>query len=268
VLRGFQGAEVRVLLGSPGCVGKFPPWDFVREAGVQSDVDLNLNLCGLRDEAVDVARENGVPFADVFWTMFTARYYSLKRRGPDYALCGNTDGVHPDWAGHLVMAYALLRAMELDGNLGTISIDLATGEATGDRDHEIVSSDAGKVTVRSTRYPFCADGPLDRHTSIRSGMEFVPFHREINRLALRVRGATADCRTTWGDASRRYRASDLEEGINLAEGFAPTPFQAAFRAVDDLVLAKQSIERDMIGRSSTSVTTRAGSLNTRRGDLS
>jgi hypothetical protein len=77
-------------------------------------------------------------------------------------------------------------------------------------------------------------------------MEFVPFQREFNRLMLRVRGARADCRITWGDASRRYSAADLEQGINLAEEFAPNPFMTAFRTVDELVLAKQSVERDMI----------------------
>ena len=70
-----------------------------------------------------------------------------------------------------------------------------------------------------------------------------PHH--AGRLRNRAR-ARADCRITWGGASRRYCAADLEHGINLAEEFVSTPFMAAFRAVNELVLAKQSLERDMI----------------------
>ena len=40
--------------------------------------------------------------------------------GKQYALAGEADGVHPDENGHLVMAYAFLKALGCDGDIGTI----------------------------------------------------------------------------------------------------------------------------------------------------
>ena len=245
VTQNFLAANVRVLVGSSSCFGMVPPWDWLKQQGID-DVQLNQNLCALRDQAVTIATQLGLPYADVFWTMFTARYYSLQRRGSSYALCGTADGVHPDWAGHLVMAYAFLSRIGLDGNLGTISIDLNAGTASAGGGHEVRNNINGAVTILSSRYPFCADGPVDRYNSVRSGMEFVPFHRELNRLMLTVNGPASEYTITWGPATRSYQTADLQAGINLAEEFCPTPFQTAFEAVDAAVLAKQTVEGELI----------------------
>ncbi len=71
-----------------------------------------------------MAKEYGVRFADVFWPLLTEGFAAKKEYGDDYMLSG-PDGVHPHWAGHLVMAYAFLKAMGLDGDIGTFTVDFA-----------------------------------------------------------------------------------------------------------------------------------------------
>ena len=103
----LKNAGARVVLGSAGCVGQVPPWAANNHATVD---DMNLSLCRLRNIDVEMAKQYDVRFADVFWPLLTTGFEAKQKYGMDYALCG-PDGVHPHWAGHLVMAYAFLKAM-------------------------------------------------------------------------------------------------------------------------------------------------------------
>jgi len=243
VASSLKASGARVVLGSPGCVGKVPPW--APDISVPVEV-LNLNLCRLRDMDIEIAAQEKINFADVFWPMFTAGFTAHQKYGADYAVSGK-DGVHPDWAGHVVMAYAFLKAMGLDGDLGTFMVDLRSGKATASSDHTVDSFTNNTLTVTSSRYPFCATGPLDKDNSIRSGMTLVPFNTELNRLKLIVKGGTAEnYAVTWGDETHDYSAVQLATGVNLAEDFAVNPFSAAFAKVDAAVADKQKYETRQI----------------------
>lgn len=236
ILQAFLSAGARVVQGSPGCVGPKVPW------GKAPSEEMNLSLCQLRNLGLELAVARGARFADVFWPMFTAGFAAQQRYGPDYLIAGR-DGVHPDWAGHLVMAYAFLRALGLDGQIGTIAWDAATGQATATDGHEVQNASAGEVVLVSRRYPFCAAGNLDKDNSIRSGMTLVPFNAELNRFMLVVKHApAAGARVTWGSTSRDYTAAQLAQGVNLADDFATNPFSDAFNKLDAAVAAKQAYE--------------------------
>ncbi len=58
--------------------------------------------------------------------------------GQKYALAGQDDGVHPDENGHLVMAWQMLKALGVDGNIGTINVDL-NGSASATEGHKVLS---------------------------------------------------------------------------------------------------------------------------------
>ena len=243
IIRAFKAHGVRVIQGAAGAVGKVPPWSRAKGA---TKTDLNLGLLQLRNIDVELARQEHVGFADVFLPLLVQGYYAQRRWGPDYMLSGR-DGVHPGWAGHLVMAYAFLKAMGLDGDLGTITVDLADGTATATRGHRVLKVARDRVEVESTRYPFCAEGPIDKDTSLRSGMALVPFNEELNRLILIVRHPkAARYRVSWGEGSRIYSAAALEKGINLAADFEVNPFSKAFARVDQAVAAKQAYETRQI----------------------
>ncbi len=243
VVRALKAAGARVALGSPGCVGRVPAW------GANTNLlleDLNLNLCHLRNLDIEIAAQEQVNFADVFWPMFTADFAAHQKFGAGYALPGK-DGVHPDWAGHLVMAYAFLKSLGLEGDLGTFTADLGSGKATASAGHTVDSFSNGTLTVTSRRYPFCATGPPDQDNSIRSGMTLVPFNAALNRLQLVVQGGTAEnYAVTWGEETREYSAAQLAAGVNLADDFAVNPFSAAFAKVDAAVAEKQKYETRQI----------------------
>ncbi len=239
VVDAFQSIGTRVVLGSPGCVGKVASW--VKTAAGTLE-EHNLNLCALRNIDVEIAREEGTRFADIFWPMFTAGFEARHEYGNHYEISGR-DGVHPGWAGHLLMTYEYLRALGLPGDIGTFEVDLARDHAAASRGHHIDGFSNGELTVTSRRYPFCAAGDKDDDQSIRSGMSLVPFNQDLNRLLLIVRGGKAErYEITWGPASRVYSAADLAKGVNLAADFSVNPFSDAFKKVDEAVAAKQAFE--------------------------
>ncbi len=243
VARAFKDAGARVVLGSPGCVGKVASW--VKSASGTLD-EHNQSLCTLRNIDVEIAAAEGIRFADVFWPMLTAGFAARQKHGPEYAVAGK-DGVHPGWAGQLVMAYAYLKALGLDGDLGTLTVDLKAGKATATEGHAVKSFEGGALTVESRRYPFCATGAPDKDDSLRSGMTLVPFNAELNRFRLVVKGApAAGCTVTWGGTSRTYPADALAKGVNLAEDFKANPFSEAFGKVDAAVAAKQAYETKQV----------------------
>jgi lysophospholipase L1-like esterase len=240
IVRAFKAYGTQVIQGSPGCVGPKVPW-----SKASSD-DMNLNLGELRNLGIALALEEQVGFADVFWPMIVAGRTAQARYGTDYLIAGK-DGVHPDWAGSFVMAYAFLRALGLDGDLGTFTVDLAAGRANVTPGHDLHGMSQGELTITSHRYPFCAAGDINRDNSIRSAMTLVPFNAELNRLRLVVKGTSAaQYKIVWGPTSRVYSSETLAQGINLADDFILNPFSDAFRKVDEAVAAKQAYETKQI----------------------
>ena len=145
------------------------------------------------------------------------------------------------------MAWAFLRALGLDGNIGTLTIDLASGTASASEGHAVESFRDGKLTLVSSRYPFCARGDLNDDQSVRSGMTLVPFAEDLNRFVLRATGKlSGSYRVKWGDASREYSAEELARGVQLAVDFPDNPFCEAFDKVDAAVAAKQAFETTQV----------------------
>lgn len=258
VVKAFKASGVRVIVGSPGCINQIPWW----EAGKYQLEDLNLNLCQLRNIDVEIARQENVGFADAFWPLFTLSAETKAKYGPKYTLTGD-DGIHPQWAGHTVMAYGYLKAMGLDGNIATFKVDLKANTMKVSAGHKLVSSKGGEYEIRSTRYPFCPCVPgavssgypacnadaISSSDSIRSGMTLVPFNQDLNRFMLIVTNGTAQTYLViWGDDRKVFTAQQLAAGINLAAEFSHNPFSAAFAVVDGAVAQKQEFEtREMKG---------------------
>jgi lysophospholipase L1-like esterase len=241
IVRAFKEAGARVVLGSPGCVGPKVPWSKA------SAEDMNLNLCELRNLDLKLAQEEQVAFADVFWPMLTLGWQASQQYGTNFLLAGK-DSVHPGWSGQVVMASAFLQALGLDGDLGTFTVDLRGNSARADGQHEVISFQDGRLTLRSRQYPYCAPaGELSDDNSIRAGLALTKFNDRFNRLRLVVENAPAErYRLTWGKESKEFTAAQLRAGINLAAEFSVTPFDAAFTQVDEAVGRKQAYETRQI----------------------
>jgi len=244
IVEAFEKTGARVVLGSAGCIGKMPTWVKTASGTVE---DLNLSLCHLRNIDIDIAEKEHTAFADVFWPMFTSGFDARKQYGADYAIEGK-DGVHPNWAGHTVMAYAFLKAMGLDGNIGKFTIDLKSGKAAASEGHEVLGFENGELKIKSSRYPFCASaGDVSKDDNIRSGMARVPFNQDLNRFVLQISNPTAQkYQVTWGGETHSYTAEQLTAGVNLAADFANNPFSESFKKVDSAVAAKENYETKQI----------------------
>lgn len=236
----LKKAGVTVLVGSPGAVDT----KTFRKDPAQAKV-YNENLAQLRDIAKKAAAEAGMPFANVHDALIGSMAKAKEALGENYDVCGG-DGVHPGANGHLVMAYAFLKGMGCDGDLGSIAIDLK-GQSSAANGHKVLSSAGGKVEVESSRYPFCFFGDEKSSGSTRSILPFVPFNQDLNRLTLVVKNLdAARAKVTWGKASKEFAKADLEKGINLAAEFLDNPFCPEFQRVEALVRQKQEFETMMI----------------------
>ena len=219
--------------------------------------DLNLNLCTLRTIGIEMAGAENARFADVFWPMLTAGAEAQQKYGTNFAIAGK-DGVHPGWAGQTVMAYAFLKALGLNGDIGTFTVDLKRNSLKVSKGHEVISSRDGEFQIRSSKYPFCpclesgqatagypvcGQEDLSSDGTLRSALALVPFNKDLNQLMLIVKNAKAPSYSVvWGNQTNKFAGTDLSRGINLAAEFPFNPFAAAFAKVDAAVATKQAYE--------------------------
>jgi hypothetical protein len=160
------------------------------------------------------------------------------------------------------MAYAFLKALGLNGDLGTFTVDLKTRKMTASKGHDATSPAEGEYRITSSRFPFCpcipggqgkssypvcaTDNP-EKDNSIRSGMTLVPFNPDLNRLILIAKNGEAKRYTiTWGSESKSFTSEQLAQGVNLADEFPINPFGETFAKVDAAVAAKQAYETKQI----------------------
>jgi lysophospholipase L1-like esterase len=242
IVQGCKKAGLRVIVvGSPGCVDA----DTFRK-DPNAAIMYNTTLSEERDIAREVAQSEGVLFADVITPMIAAMSKAKAKYGKTYHLAG-LDGVHPDQNGHLVMTYAFLKALGCDGDLGKITVDLAAGKADAVGGHKVVSYDAGKVELESTRYPFCFYGDPTKPNATRGVIEFFPFNEDLNRLTLVVDGAPAGgAKVTWGKDTKPFTAEQLKQGINLAAEFLDNPFVEPFAKVENQIRKQQDYETPLV----------------------
>lgn len=238
VLEGLKAAGISTIaVGSPGGVD---PDFFTRLDGKV----YNETLAKLRDIAKGLAEKNGLPFANVYDTMMTALPKSKEANGKEYAPFGG-DGFHPAPAGQLLMAQAFLKALGMDGAIGTITVD-AKG-ATASEGHRVISSADGTIELESSRWPFCFDADPKNPGSTRSILPFTSFNEELNRLTLVVKDLSkAKAKVTWGTQSKEFTKEQLEAGINLAAEFPTTPFDEPFMKLMEAVATKQQFETTAI----------------------
>ncbi|HEX2747267.1 MAG TPA: SGNH/GDSL hydrolase family protein [Verrucomicrobiales bacterium] len=247
IVQMFKQAGTTVVLGSSGTIASVPGW--VKSATGTWE-DLNSSLCKLRNIDIEIAEAEKVHFADVFWPMLNASFTAQQKYGKDFAVSGK-DGVHPGWAGQVVMASAFLHALGVDGNLGTISVDLAANKAQAEGGQKVRAFDKGKLELTSTRWPFFAGhDPVDKDSSMRAGMALCNFNERFNRIILKVKGITTPRAKVfwmgWGPTEKQFSREQLEAGINIAAEFETGPFEVPFSELWNAVKAKQEFETKQI----------------------
>jgi lysophospholipase L1-like esterase len=236
----LKAAGAIALVGSPGCVD-LETWRKPEDAEIYNQ---SLGKLGEIDGAI--AKDAGMPFADLHTLMYEVmKKAQAAHEGGKFPVCGG-DGVHPDWDGQLIMAYAFLKGLGVSGDIGTITVDMA-GDAKATDGHKVLRTQSGTVELESTKYPFCFSGDAKLPNSTKSILPFLPFNQDLNRLTLVVKGVKGEKATVnWGKESKVFTKDQLAKGINLAAEFLDNPFAEAFKKVDDAVGQKQGYETFMI----------------------
>lgn len=238
IVKTFKDNGVRfIVVGTPGAV------DTKTYARPNSDAaTYNKTLSQLGAIGQEIAKQNGVAFADVHSAMLEVMEKAKAKYGEKYHVAGN-DGVHPSPNGHLVMAYAFLKALGCSGEIGTITYDAKSHKAEATSGHKVLSSDAGKISVESTKYPFCFSGSPEKPESTAGVIEFFPFNQDLNRFLLVVKNAPSQgMKVTWGPTSKTFTADQLAQGVNLAAEFLNNPFSEPFKVVEKSIAAQQAYE--------------------------
>jgi lysophospholipase L1-like esterase len=238
VIDHLKSAGVRfIVIGAPGAVDT----DTFKSFTGTKAAAYNDTLAHLAEIDKQVAAEKGCTFADTHGIMADVMA-KVKAKYPGTPLAGN-DGIHPGDNGHFVMAYAFLKALGCDGNIGTITVDAAANKAEATDGHRIVSFKSGVLDVESTRLPFTVAGDANDPKTARAMLQFIPFNQELNRFQLVVKNAKpGKWKVTWGDASKEFDAAALAAGINLAAEFPDNPTASAFNAIHHAVKAQQDFE--------------------------
>jgi len=235
------GGVRTVVVGSPGAVDTTT---YARPGG--SSTVYNQTLAALTDITQSDAKQTDAPFADVHSLMMDMMAKAKAKYGEKFAFAG-PDGIHPGAAGHLVIAYAFLKGLGCDGDLGTITLDLTSGQNQATGGHRIVSAQNGVVEIESSRIPFCFLGDGASATSERSMVGLLPFNQDLNRLILKVSNAgKGTLRVTWGSQAKEFSSDDLAAGINLAAEFPDGPLSDAFTRIENAVRAQQAYETPLI----------------------
>jgi len=220
----------------------------------------NKALAAFRDAAHRIAETQKMPFADIhdaMWQVMQAAIAGygtswpprISLRRPDHRVILCDDGVHPDTAAHIPMAYAVLKAMGFDGDIGSITLDWSNGTVETDSAQTAKVVGKGRIDVESKRLPMCFfdDSAMSGgYPSVpcRYVLQHCPFNEDLNRYCLKVRGLpNKPVRVTWGDRSLFFTREQLENGINLAAEFSDNPFCPVMRSLDAAVWEKQVYER-------------------------
>jgi hypothetical protein len=239
------GGVRSVIVGSPGAVDSatYPK----RPTG--DSTTYNQTLAALTDVAHSIATQSNSPFVDVHSLMMDEMAKAKAKYGMRFAF-GGPEGIRPGRAGNLVIAYAFLKALGCDGDLGTITLDLAGGHNQATSGQRILVAENGAVQIESRRIPFCFFGDSSA-TSERSMVDLLPFNQQLNRLTLKVINAgPGRLRVTWGgqggDQSKEYSSEELSNGINLPAEFPDGPFNDAFDRIEKAVQAQQEYETPLV----------------------
>jgi hypothetical protein len=106
------GGVRTIIVGSPGAVDTTTYTNAKRPGG--DATVYNQTLADLTDIAKSVALKTHNPFVDVHALMLEQMALAKQKYGINFPFAGG-DGIHPLRAGHLVIAYAFLRALGCPG---------------------------------------------------------------------------------------------------------------------------------------------------------
>nr|MCU0792913.1 GDSL-type esterase/lipase family protein [Opitutaceae bacterium] len=227
-----SGARI-VLLGPT-------PYDDTARLKTPASVGCNAALADLAAAARELARESGSAWIDLH-TPLTALNLQRQATDPAYTLVG-PDRVHPGWAGHLAVAYYLLRAQSAPALVSSVALDAAAAKVLAAERARVsglvVATGSIAFEVEELSLPY----PLDPALAS-AARDLVPFASEFNQQLLRVDGLVDG---HWrlaidGETIGEFSAAQLASGVDLAS-LPSTPQLRQARLVREALAEKWEAE--------------------------
>lgn len=209
----LEGLGVRTVFLTPTV------YDQTAESPVPNLVGRDDLLARFAERLRTIAPRHGGELVD-FHKLLGRMNRRLQADDPTATIIGR-DRVHPGDPGHLVMAYALLKAQGPFEPVSEIVVDAKAGEVrrqTNCAVSELDTVGALSFTCLENALPF----PVGASQS--PALELVPFQRELNRQTLQVTGLAPGRHRLEidGQTVDDYDAAELAAGVNLSDN-ALTP---------------------------------------------
>ncbi len=218
LIKALQEKKIRVVVFSPGCV------DYDRRPNLGT-ADYNKALEALGKAAEELAKKYNCPYADVHHAMLS---FQASEKAKDSNFTMIPDSVHPNAAGHLVMAHAMLECLGAEPMPALGDMDISSGKGNG---LKLVSKDGSKIvleTLGNSCVPFWFDEP-GAHAMQRSGFINMAGQR------LTVRGLTGKYTATIdGKIVGQFSADQLSSGVMI-----PGNYSRQGKLVHDMVANKE-----------------------------
>ncbi|HEY0072837.1 MAG TPA: GDSL-type esterase/lipase family protein [Abditibacteriaceae bacterium] len=219
IIKELTGKGVRVVVYTPGAV------DYDKKAALK-DAKYNENLEALGKAALDLAKQYNLPSADVIHPMI-AFQNAQKAKNPNFTMI--PDAVHPNAAGHLMMAQEMLKGLGAEPMPLLGNFDLAANTGDGLR---VVSNNAAQIVLETTR-------PVNAPFWVESGSLQVlrdSGFADFVGQKLTVKGAPAGfykVAVNGADAGK-FSAEELAAGVKISgQNFAPA------KQIHDLIQRKE-----------------------------
>jgi len=189
------------------------------------------------DYQQETAKKNGWSYVDFNHPM-TAINLEWQKTDTLFSLTPN-DRIHPDYDGHLVMAYLFLKTQGLANKpVADFSVNAKTRQVTKAVNCAItnVAGANGSISfnylANSLPYPLdtvAVGGGWGKHNRQSDGTKYVPFMKEFNQEVLTVKDLKdGNYKLIMdGQAIGQWSAADLAAGINLAEQTYTPEYQQA-----------------------------------------
>ena len=171
-----------------------------------------LKICG--DEGRKLAAKYNSGVVD-FHTLLTKINAEVQEKDPNSTIIG-ADRVHPGGAGHLIMAYAFLKAQGFGPTVSTIGIN-----ANGKGENTAVNCDISSLSVKPDSVSFDAlekSLPFPIDDGAKQALELVPIINDLDQETLQIGGLEEGDYEILidGQTVLKSKASELEKGVNLA----------------------------------------------------
>jgi lysophospholipase L1-like esterase len=218
LVRRLKRAGIRIVLLTPGMVD---------EHAAPHLAPVEYNRRGLRvlvDEVLRLAVEQKLPHYDLHLLM---NEVDARARAADPTFTMIPDGVHPNPAGHLVMAYGLLQALGVPPRQQEITVDLPrrrVAASPGLKAGRLQTSPHGfTLEIQLDRLPFFVE------PAARKVLPFLPFQETFNELRFTVKGLASDRAYFRSELMRSapVPSAEFAKGLNLFSAWATAPVRAA-----------------------------------------